>query len=119
MLVNKKFDRFKQWAGEKMGSEAKTTTSDDFKALELEMNLRHDGSSKSHVHLGEIFDNVLTMSRYGPVTQINEPLRESNWQEERRRGCRQAIANWLSGYDNGWTWPRIFSRVGVWTLPTL
>jgi hypothetical protein len=45
MLVNKKFDRFKQWAGEKMGSEAKTTTSDDFKALELEMNLRHDGLS--------------------------------------------------------------------------
>jgi hypothetical protein len=44
MHVNKKFDRFKQWAGEKMGGEAKTNTSDDFKALEAEMNLRHDGS---------------------------------------------------------------------------
>jgi hypothetical protein len=43
MHVNKKFDRFKQWAGEKMGGEAKTNTSDDFKALEAEMNLRHDG----------------------------------------------------------------------------
>ena len=43
MNVNKKFDRFKQWAGEKMGGEAKTNTSDDFKMLELEMNLRHEG----------------------------------------------------------------------------
>lgn len=44
MLVNKKLDRFKQWAGEKMGGEARTALSDEFKALELEMNLRHEGS---------------------------------------------------------------------------
>jgi hypothetical protein len=43
MNVNKKFDRFKQWAGEKMGGEAKTATSENFKQLELEMNLRHEG----------------------------------------------------------------------------
>jgi hypothetical protein len=43
MNVNKKFDRFKQWAGEKMGGEAKTNTSEQFKALEMEMNLRHEG----------------------------------------------------------------------------
>ena len=43
MLVNKKLDRFKQWAGEKMGGEVKTGVSDDFKALETEMNLRHEG----------------------------------------------------------------------------
>jgi hypothetical protein len=47
MNVNKKFDRFKQWAGEKMGGDAKTNTSDDFKMLELEMNLRHEGREKS------------------------------------------------------------------------
>jgi hypothetical protein len=46
MNVNKKFDRFKQWAGEKMGGEAKTNTSDDFKMLELEMNLRHEGTMR-------------------------------------------------------------------------
>ena len=45
MNVNKKFGRFKQWAGEKMGAEARTGTSDEFKALELEMNLRHEGMS--------------------------------------------------------------------------
>jgi hypothetical protein len=43
MNVNKKLGRFKQWAGEKMGGEAKTDTSEDFKALEIEMNLRHEG----------------------------------------------------------------------------
>ncbi|KAF2143030.1 uncharacterized protein K452DRAFT_358059 [Aplosporella prunicola CBS 121167] len=48
MLVNKKLDRFKQWAGERMGGEAKTTTSDNFKALEQEMNVRSDGTNKLH-----------------------------------------------------------------------
>lgn len=43
MNVNKKLGRFKQWAGEKMGGEVKTGTSEEFKALELEMNLRHEG----------------------------------------------------------------------------
>ncbi|KAF2263900.1 BAR-domain-containing protein [Lojkania enalia] len=46
MNVNKKLDRFKQWAGEKMGGEVKTGLSEDFKALETEMNLRHDGLDK-------------------------------------------------------------------------
>jgi hypothetical protein len=43
MNVNKKLGRFKQWAGEKMGGEIKTGVSDEFKALELEMDLRHAG----------------------------------------------------------------------------
>ena len=42
MNVNKKFGRFKQWAGEKMGAEARTGTSDEFRALEMEMELRED-----------------------------------------------------------------------------
>ncbi|KAF2463735.1 BAR-domain-containing protein [Lindgomyces ingoldianus] len=46
MLVNKKLDRFKQWAGEKMGGEVKTGLSDEFKSLEMEMNLRHEGMEK-------------------------------------------------------------------------
>jgi hypothetical protein len=43
MNINKKLDRVKQWAGEKMGAEAKTNVSEEFKALEMEMTLRHDG----------------------------------------------------------------------------
>jgi hypothetical protein len=43
MNINKKFDRLKQWTNEKMGAEARTALSDDFKSLEMEMNLRHEG----------------------------------------------------------------------------
>lgn len=41
--ISKKIDRAFQWAGEKMGGEAKTTMSEEFKMLELEMALRYDG----------------------------------------------------------------------------
>jgi len=44
MNINKKLDRVKQWAGEKMGAETKTNVSDEFKALEVEMTLRHEGT---------------------------------------------------------------------------
>ena len=44
MIVNKKFDRLKQWTNEKLGaSEVKTNVSDDFKSLEQEMQLKFDG----------------------------------------------------------------------------
>lgn len=46
MIVNKKLDRFKQWAGERMGGEVKTNTTDNFKALEQEMDLRQAGMEK-------------------------------------------------------------------------
>lgn len=47
MNVNKKLDRFKQWAGERMGGDAKTNVSEDFKSLEVEMSLRHEGDIQS------------------------------------------------------------------------
>ncbi|KAI9646262.1 hypothetical protein NHQ30_005703 [Ciborinia camelliae] len=46
MNVGKKFGRVKQWAGEKMGQESKTEVSDEFKSLESEMQLRHEGMEK-------------------------------------------------------------------------
>ncbi|PLB33840.1 BAR domain protein [Aspergillus candidus] len=48
MNVNRKFDRFRQWAGERMGGEVKTNLSDNFKAMETEMNVRHDGVDRIH-----------------------------------------------------------------------
>ena len=45
MNINKKLARAKQWAGEKMGAEAKTGVSEEFAALEVEMQLRHEGLS--------------------------------------------------------------------------
>ena len=44
MNVGKKFDRMKQWGKERMGSERQTDTNEEFKALEMEMQLRHDGT---------------------------------------------------------------------------
>lgn len=43
MNFTKKIDRAFQWAGEKMGSEAKTSLPEEFKMLETEMALRFDG----------------------------------------------------------------------------
>lgn len=43
MNVNKKLDRLKHWAGERMGNGEKTTNSDEFKSLEVEMTLRGEG----------------------------------------------------------------------------
>ena len=51
MNVNKKLGRFKQWAGERMGQEAKTSVSDDFKSLEVEMALRQEGSPTPQINL--------------------------------------------------------------------
>jgi len=48
MNVNKKLGRFKQWAGEKMGGEVKTGTSEEFKMLEMEMNLRQEGMNSPY-----------------------------------------------------------------------
>lgn len=67
MNFTKKIDRAVQWAGEKMGGEAKTAMSDDFKMLETEMNLRHDGMDRLQKSMttyvkwvgrrGELFDD--------------------------------------------------------------
>ncbi|KAK5167376.1 uncharacterized protein LTR77_007075 [Saxophila tyrrhenica] len=46
MNVNKKFDRLKQWGKERMGAEATTTTTEEFKALQTEMDLRHAGMDR-------------------------------------------------------------------------
>ncbi|KAG6010401.1 hypothetical protein E4U21_006965 [Claviceps maximensis] len=43
MAFIKRIDRAKQWAGEKMGSESKTSHSEEFQRLEVEMNVRQEG----------------------------------------------------------------------------
>lgn len=47
MNINRKLDRVKQWAGEKMGAESKMGVSEEFKLLEMEMTLRHEGEFTS------------------------------------------------------------------------
>ena len=70
MNVNKKLGRFKQWAGERMGGEAKTSVSDEFKSMELEMELRNQGQRWS----GLRSETQLTLSRHGTSSQINDWL---------------------------------------------
>ncbi|EPS37618.1 hypothetical protein H072_8674 [Dactylellina haptotyla CBS 200.50] len=48
MNMNKKFDRVLQWSKEKMGNDNKTSTTDEFKAMEMEMQMRHEGMEKLH-----------------------------------------------------------------------
>lgn len=74
MNVNKKLDRFKQWAGEKMGGEAKTGVSDEFKALETEMNLRHEGALLSSSPLLGARTNSLC--RHGQNAEGHDCLRQ-------------------------------------------
>jgi len=66
MNVNKKLGRFKQWAGERMGGEAKTSVSDEFKSLEVEMDLRNQGQHP----FGHWTGAILTLLRHGPSPQI-------------------------------------------------
>lgn len=71
MNINKKLDRVKQWAGEKMGAEAKTNVSEEFKALEMEMSLRHEGLFTIY----QVFlYAMLTSARYGEITKVHDRL---------------------------------------------
>ncbi len=51
MNFTKKIDRAFQWAGERMGAEAKTSLPDEFRMLETEMALRFDGMSAAILEL--------------------------------------------------------------------
>lgn len=54
MHITKKFDRAFQWAGEKMGGEARTSHTEEFRALEADMNVRQSGMSlPSRCQLGQ------------------------------------------------------------------
>lgn len=51
MHLTKKFDRAFQWAGEKMGGEARTGHNDEFRSLEQEMGMRNTGMDRLHKSL--------------------------------------------------------------------
>ena len=72
MNIIKKLDRVTQWAGEKMGQETKTAASDEFKALELEMALRHDGEFCQCI----AWPFLLTHTRNGQIAQVDDHLHE-------------------------------------------
>ena len=67
----KRLDRLKQWAGEKMGGEVKTTVSDDFKSMEAEMELRHTGTYLSPFIIFRYITNALYF-RHGKTSRHDE-----------------------------------------------
>ncbi|KAI1390489.1 BAR-domain-containing protein [Hypoxylon trugodes] len=69
MNFTKKIDRAFQWAGEKMGHEAKTSQSDEFKSLETEMALRHDGYDRLQKSMNVY---VKSLSRRGETFEDKE-----------------------------------------------
>ena len=87
MNVNKKLDRLKQWAGEKMGGEAKTSTSDDFKALEMEMALRHEGKAPYVSSSVTIYSSsLLILYRHGKAPKIHDNVCQIAFKAQRSRG---------------------------------
>jgi hypothetical protein len=73
MNIINKIDRVTQWAGEKMGQETKTAASEEFRALELEMALRHDGLLRARSGYLALW---LTITRNGETAQVNDNLHE-------------------------------------------
>ncbi|OTA52446.1 BAR-domain-containing protein [Hypoxylon sp. EC38] len=69
MNFTKKIDRAFQWAGEKMGQEAKTSHSDEFRNLETEMALRHDGYERLQKSMNAY---VKSLSRRGETFEDKE-----------------------------------------------
>jgi hypothetical protein len=77
MIFTKKIDRAFQWAGEKMGAEAKTTHSEEFKMLETEMSLRHDGNTpRAKCSVVTTADVSPFVSRRRKATQISQCLHQ-------------------------------------------
>ncbi|KAK3328116.1 hypothetical protein B0T19DRAFT_400906 [Cercophora scortea] len=69
MNITKKLDRAVQWAGEKMGSEAKTNMSDEFKQLETEMALRFEGMERLQRSMNLY---VKWLGKHGEVSEDKE-----------------------------------------------
>jgi hypothetical protein len=82
MHVNKRIGRFKQWAGERMGGEVKTNQSDDFKAMETEMGVRHEGRWWSSALVRSSANDGL---RCRPHSQVHDCLRQGYLQAQRGR----------------------------------
>src|SRR4051794_31292078 len=100
MNITKKFDRAFQWAGEKMGGEAKTTMTEDFKMLETEMALRFEGKPSPRDATSRTCR--LTAPRHGAAPAIHEPVRQVDGPAPRPgRGQGEGPPRWLPRPHHG------------------
>jgi hypothetical protein len=114
MNINKKLDRMKQWAGERMGGEVKTDVSDDFRALEVEMGLRHEGQSDIHCYLCR--QRSLTICRHGENAEVDESLCPGHFEAHRSAREREEPAHCILGIYDGHTRRGFRWRVGIWPM---
>lgn len=91
--MNRKFDRFRQWGRERMGGEAKTSLSDDFKAMETEMNVKHDGELRPVCRFDwrtDVLPQASTAST-SPWFPTSSPSRSATKAMTRRRLCQSLM----------------------------
>ncbi|EFR00677.1 hypothetical protein MGYG_03682 [Nannizzia gypsea CBS 118893] len=89
MNVNKKLGRLKQWAGERMGGEIKTNVSDDFKMLEMEMNLRQEGMERLNRAMAAPTQQFNSYGRRATLTRSNTSFNEHTTGEDMYRTSSQ------------------------------
>lgn len=113
MNINKKLDRMKQWAGERMGGEVRTDTSDDFRALEVEMGLRHEGQAGSSKPL--VLQQTLTSCRNGEDAEVHERLRAGYFEADRsaRERKEPELAHRIPRVHNGCAWRGLRWRLRI------
>lgn len=91
MTFTKKIDRARQWAGEKMGGEARTSQSDEFQMLEAEMGMRQAGKSTAY-----------TIPRVAACPRLTTSNRHGESPEISQRLCQMGLASvrWLRGQES-------------------
>jgi hypothetical protein len=88
MNIIKRLDRVTQWAGEKIGQEQKTGASDEFKALEMEMTLRHEGKSARCYFLCRLANISQEWTNFTKLRRtMSSPSRNAAKIKTRRRFC--------------------------------
>lgn len=105
MNINKRLDRMKQWTSERMGGEIKTAQTDEFKMLETEMQLRHEGTAAPDIVLSLADANSNT--RHGAHAEDDDDLCEIPKQSQGGRRQGEAAPGRPDGCHDGHTWRRL------------
>lgn len=86
-----------------MGGEARTSVSNDFKALEAEMNRRHEGEQLvSRRKLSAVGSQ--DVHRDGSHIQVHDGIHQGHLQAERRRRQGEDLADCTLGQRHGHPW---------------
>lgn len=105
-----KLGRLAAWGKEKMGTDSKNSLSEDYKALELEMQMRHEGM----LDFSMVPRTVLSYYRHREDVWLHGHLRQVLDQADRRRWEREEHTYWLFRHYHVEAWRSIRGRKQVW-----